>query len=93
MSPLIIAGCCSPRPNWGLLAAVIDNAIVVEERDGSAQQRLYDAAAGWTANPGFGAAELIDAACQALVEGLDSAALRELAPCSAHRCGWGGVAC
>jgi hypothetical protein len=48
-------------------------------RDDAAAQRLYDAASQWQANPDGGPAAVIDAACQALVDGLDSPALRELA--------------
>jgi hypothetical protein len=58
--------------------------IVVEPVGGCAEQRLYDAAAGWTDNPRFGPAVLIGAACRALVDGLDSPALRELAGASVH---------
>jgi hypothetical protein len=49
-----------------------------------AERRLYEAAVRWTANPHRGPTNLVDAACQALVDGLDSAALRELAGLSAH---------
>lgn len=52
---------------------------ITSQRDDDAAQRLYDAASQWHANPDSGPAAVIDAACQALVDGLDSPALRELA--------------
>lgn len=46
----------------------------------SPEQRLYDAACRWGSDaPGHDAKDLIDGAVQALVDGLDSSALRELA--------------
>lgn len=57
---------------------------VLDDAGGSALQRLYDAADRWTANPRHGATEVIAAACQALVDGLDSPTLRELAGASVN---------
>ena len=53
-----------------------------DDHEVSAGQRLFDAAARWDAGSVFGPAELIDAACTALIDGLDSPALRELAGAS-----------
>lgn len=53
-----------------------------------AEQRLYDAMARWFPDTGHGMAEVIDTACQALVEGLDSPALRELAGASPRDSSW-----
>ncbi|MBM7774131.1 hypothetical protein JOD54_004335 [Actinokineospora baliensis] len=50
----------------------------------SAEQRLYGAVRRWHAVPEQGLAGVIDAACLALVAGLDSPALRDLAGASAH---------
>ena len=58
--------------------------VVVDDADSSAEQRLHDAAKRWTANTRYGPADLIRAAGQALVDGLDSPALRELAGASAN---------
>ncbi|MBV1849333.1 hypothetical protein [Catellatospora tritici] len=49
----------------------------------SAEQRLFDAVARWNTDTGHGLRAVIDAACQALVDGLDSPSLRELAGASA----------
>ncbi|WP_205215235.1 hypothetical protein [Amycolatopsis albispora] len=49
------------------------------EHSGTTEQRLHDAAARWAAEPDGGPADLIAAACTALVDGLDSPSLRELA--------------
>jgi hypothetical protein len=56
---------------------------VVDEAGRSAAQRLYDAATSWAENPHHRLGELITAAVYALVNGLDSPALRELAGASA----------
>lgn len=61
---------------------------VAEESGGSAEQRLYDAVARWDADTGYGLAELIRAACQALIDGLDSPTLRELAGASVKDSSW-----
>jgi hypothetical protein len=50
----------------------------------SAEQRLYEALSQWTADTERGPADMIDAVCQALVDGLDSPALRDLAGASAR---------
>jgi hypothetical protein len=62
--------------------------IVAEEASGSAEQRLYDAATKWMANPQYGPADLVQAACQALIDELDSPSLRELASASVHDSSW-----
>lgn len=49
----------------------------------SPEQRLYDAACRWSDAPGYDAKDLIAGAVQALVDGLDSPALAELAGASA----------
>ncbi|MFI6830732.1 hypothetical protein ACIBG5_26780 [Kribbella sp. NPDC050241] len=46
------------------------------------EQRLFDAVARWNTETGFGTDDLIDTACLALGDGLDSPALRELAGAS-----------
>jgi hypothetical protein len=56
--------------------------VTEEKGGGSAAQRLYDAVARWNADTGNGLADMIHAACQALVDGLDSPTLRELAGAS-----------
>ncbi|WP_435795746.1 hypothetical protein [Micromonospora zamorensis] len=61
---------------------------VTEEGNGLAEQRLYDAVAHWDTGTGYGVADLIHAACQALVDGLDSATLRELAGASVRDSSW-----
>src|SRR6184192_4196871 len=54
--------------------------IGMTEDDGwPAEQRLFEAVARWQAEPMLGPAGVIDAACAALIEGLDCPALRELA--------------
>ncbi|MEU4241720.1 hypothetical protein [Actinoplanes sp. NPDC026619] len=55
---------------------------MTDDRSLPAEQRLYDAVARWNPDTGNGMPDLIDAACQALVEDLDSPALRELAGAS-----------
>ncbi|MGC5051439.1 hypothetical protein ACLQ2S_08315 [Micromonospora sp. DT48] len=57
---------------------------MTETGNGSAEQRLYDTVARWNVDPGYGPADMIHAACQALVDGLDSPMLRELAGASAR---------
>jgi hypothetical protein len=47
-----------------------------------AEQCLYDAVTRWHSGTDFGTSDVIDAACQALVDDLDSPALRELAGAS-----------
>lgn len=49
----------------------------------SPEQRLYDAACRWSSAPGYESKDLIDGAVRALVDGLDSPALRQLAGASA----------
>ncbi len=49
---------------------------------GSAEQRFYDAVARWNVDTGYGLGDMIHAACQALIDGLDSPSLRELAGAS-----------
>jgi hypothetical protein len=59
----------------------------VNDTDGELpEQSLHDAVTGWDADRG--PAGLIDAACDALVGGLDSPALRELAGASARDSSW-----
>ncbi|MEV4626818.1 hypothetical protein AB0J90_11085 [Micromonospora sp. NPDC049523] len=53
-----------------------------------AEQRLYDAVARWNADTGYGFEDMIHAACQALVDGLDSPALCELAGASVRDSSW-----
>ncbi|MBT8227891.1 MAG: hypothetical protein HKP61_15675 [Dactylosporangium sp.] len=48
----------------------------------SAVQRLYDAATAWSGDPACGSGDVIAAACQALVDGVDSPTLRDLAGAS-----------
>ena len=58
----------------------------------SPEHRLYDAAARWYPEPHWGGpAELIEAATQCLVEGLDSPSLRVLAGASADDVGIAAV--
>ncbi|MEU7946777.1 hypothetical protein AB0C50_19045 [Micromonospora taraxaci] len=61
---------------------------VSEDGGGSAEQRLYDVVARWDAETGRGSEDLIQAACQALVDGLDSPTLRELAGASVNDSSW-----
>ncbi|MEU1360684.1 hypothetical protein ABZ356_12675 [Micromonospora zamorensis] len=61
---------------------------VTENGGGFAEQRLYDAVAQWNVETGYGLEDLIHAACQALVDGLDSSALRELAGASVNDSSW-----
>lgn len=55
---------------------------VSELSGGSAEQRLYDAVARWNVDTRYGLGDVIHAACQALIDGLDSPTLRELAGAS-----------
>lgn len=55
---------------------------VTDDRGVPAEQTLYDAVARWVPDSGYGPSGMIDAACQALVDGLDSPTLRELAGAS-----------
>jgi hypothetical protein len=59
-----------------------EDGAVTDERGMPAEQRLYDAVTQWDSGTGFGSSDVIDAACQALVDGLDSPTLRELAGAS-----------
>ncbi|WP_410813401.1 hypothetical protein [Micromonospora sp. 067-2] len=61
---------------------------VTEMGSGSAERRLYDAVARWNADTGHGLPEMIHAACQALIDGLDSPTLRELAGASVKDSSW-----
>ncbi|MEU8404570.1 hypothetical protein AB0C19_00010 [Micromonospora sp. NPDC048842] len=61
---------------------------MTEKGSGSAEQRLYDAVAHWNTDTGYGLADLIHAACQALIDGLDSPTLRELAGASVRDSSW-----
>ncbi|MBQ1022767.1 hypothetical protein KBX00_00110 [Micromonospora sp. C95] len=61
---------------------------VTEKGSGSGEQRLYDAVARWNADTGYGLADMIHAACQALIDGLDSPTLRELAGASVRDPSW-----
>lgn len=61
---------------------------MIEDEGGSAEQRLHDAVARWDFDTGLGLSEMLEAACQALVDGLDSQALRELAGASAKDSSW-----
>lgn len=61
---------------------------VTEDGGGCAEQRLYDVVAVWDAETGRGSEDLIQAACQALVDGLDSPTLRELAGASVNDSSW-----
>ncbi|MFE7506421.1 hypothetical protein [Promicromonospora sp. NPDC057488] len=53
-------------------------------RNPSARQRLYEAATRWSLDRGVDNAFLVDAATDALVSGVDSPTLRELAGATAH---------
>lgn len=55
---------------------------MTEERKVPAEQRLQDAVARWVPDTGHGVSDMINAACQALIDGLDSPALRDLAGAS-----------
>ena len=55
---------------------------MTDDRGVPAEQTLYDAVARWVPDSGYGPSGMIDAACQALVDGLDSPTLRELAGAS-----------
>ncbi|MEU7876373.1 hypothetical protein [Dactylosporangium sp. NPDC049140] len=55
---------------------------VDDETGGSAEQQFYDVAGRWATDQRYGPVELINAACRALVDGLDSPSLRELAGAS-----------
>jgi hypothetical protein len=61
---------------------------VTEKDGGASEQRLYDAVAHWNVETGYGLADLIHAACKALIDGLDSPALRELAGASVKDSSW-----
>jgi hypothetical protein len=47
------------------------------DRSTPAEQRLYNAVARWNPDTGYDMPDLIDAARQALIDGLDSSTLRE----------------
>jgi hypothetical protein len=59
-----------------------------KDKGAPAEQRLYDAAARWNPDTGYGLSDLIYAACQALIDGLDSPTLRELAGASLRDSSW-----
>lgn len=59
-----------------------------EDGGGPAEQRLYDAVARWNVDTGYGLADVIYAACEALIDGLDSPTLRELAGASVKDSSW-----
>jgi hypothetical protein len=59
-----------------------EDVAVTHDRSTPAEQRLYDAVARWNPDTGHGMPDVIDAACQALIDGLDSPTLRELAGAS-----------
>jgi hypothetical protein len=59
-----------------------DDVAVTENGGAPAERRLYDAVARWGPDTGYGMSDMIDAACQALIDGLDSPTLRELAGAS-----------
>ena len=52
---------------------------MTEQGTDCAEQHLYDAATAWTTSPDRGPAKGIQAACQALIDGVDSPTLRDLA--------------
>lgn len=72
------------RKSGAVRASEIDDGDVPVLREGSPEQRLYSAVSDWDARTTRGPGDLIDAAVQALVDGLDSPALRELAGASVH---------
>jgi hypothetical protein len=61
---------------------------VTRNEGAPAEQRLYDAVARWNPGSGYGLSDLIHAACQALIDGLDSPTLRELAGASPRDSSW-----
>jgi hypothetical protein len=73
---------------YGLLLVVSDDVAVTENDSMPAEQRLHDAVARWVPDTGYGMSDMIDAACQALLDGLDSPALRELAGASPRDSSW-----
>lgn len=73
---------------YGLVPAVGDDVAVTENDGASAEQRLYDAVARWVPDMGYGMSDVIDAACLALIDGLDSPTLRELAGASPRDSSW-----
>jgi hypothetical protein len=63
--------------------------VAVTRNEGAAgEQRLYDAVVRWNPDTGYGLTDLIYAACQALIDGLDSPTLRELAGASPRDSSW-----
>jgi hypothetical protein len=72
------------RKSCAVRASETHDGDVTVLRDGSPEQRIYCAVTRWDAGTTRGHGDLIDAACQALVDGLDSPALRELAGASAR---------
>jgi hypothetical protein len=68
--------------------AVGDDVAVTENDGAPAEQRLYDAVVRWVPDTGYGMSDVIDAACQALIDGLDSPTLRELAGASPRDSSW-----
>jgi len=73
---------------YGLLLAAGMMVAVTKDAGAPAEQRLYDAAARWVPDMGYGMSDMIDAACHALIDGLDSPALRELAGASPRDSSW-----
>lgn len=61
---------------------------IVAVTEGAAAEALYDAVALWEVRSAFGADEVISAAVDALVVGVDSPSLRELAGLSAQDSYW-----
>ena len=75
------------NPLWSRAGDRHDVVVTGNER-ASSEQRLHDAAAEWDQDRRYGSSGLIDAACQALIEGLDSPTLRELADASPRDSSW-----
>lgn len=70
------------------MQAAGDDVAVTENDGASAEQRLYEAVVRWVPDTGYGVSDMIDAACQALIDGLDSPSLRELAGASPRDSSW-----
>lgn len=66
----------------------MDDGIVTNNDGAPVEQNLYDAVARWNPDTGYGLTDLIHAACQALIDGLDSPTLRELAGASPRDSSW-----
>jgi hypothetical protein len=69
-------------------AASAEDVAVTGDRSVPAEQRLYEAVARWVPETGYGMSDMIEAACQALIDGLDSPTLRELAGASPRDRSW-----